>query len=164
MFGSPCAVEDSVAEIAEALERGVGGAGVGVDLLEKEVGERFGEFEGIRNVAARIFVNYFLFPGIETSGVEHVRFYEKNLRCGNDDADDGAVGGLNHPNSHSVIGGRPEEADALNARAFDEEGKERGEFIALRGGSGFGERWLVDGAPLLPDSVGVGRLVGDVPV
>ena len=52
MLWGPGAEEDGFAEIAEALEGGVGSAGVLVYLLQEKIEEGFGEFVGIRGVAA----------------------------------------------------------------------------------------------------------------
>jgi hypothetical protein len=47
----PGSEEDGFAEIAEALEGGVGSASVLVYLLQEKIEERFGEFVGIRRGA-----------------------------------------------------------------------------------------------------------------
>ena len=49
MWG-PGAEEDGFAEKAEALEGGVGSAGVVVYLLQEKIEEGLGEFVGIRGV------------------------------------------------------------------------------------------------------------------
>jgi hypothetical protein len=156
--------EDGFAEIAEALESGVGSAGVLVYLLQEKIEEGFGEFVGIRGVAAGVFVDGFLAPGIESSGVKHVGLGEENLRRGDDDADHRGSGWLKNPDGDGVIGVRPEEADGFHSFALGEKRVEGGEFVALRGGGGLQDRQAAGGFPLLPDAVGVGRLIGDAPM
>jgi len=160
-------VEDSVAEISELKERGFGGAGVFFELRGEEVEEGFGENEGRGRVAARVVVDGGLAPGIEAVRIEGVGVGEEDLGS-RDDNSDGlrvrAAGRMNRPDGDSVIGIGPKEADGFDAGASDEEGEERGEFVAFSGGGLVGEGGSRHGLPLLPDSVRVGRLIGDAPM
>ena len=109
----PGAKHHGFAEIAQALECGVRCAGVFVHLLQEKIEERFGKFVGIRGVATGVFINGFLAPGIEFSGVEHVGVGEENLRSGDDDANRRPCHRVQGPDGNRVISVWPEESDAL---------------------------------------------------
>src|SRR5262249_57332936 len=101
-------VKHGVAEIAQLLQGGFGGASVLVELREEEIEEGPGQQERIRDIAARVVIDGLLAPGVEAAGVERVGVCEEDLRGGNDHADGLALpvvsaGEANGPNGHGVV-------------------------------------------------------------
>src|SRR5216684_2218989 len=108
LLRSPRSQKDAFAQIAQLLKRGIRSAPIFVHLLHKIVEKPLGKSIRVRDVAACVFVDGLLTPGIKLLRVKTVGFVKKDLGCGYHHAHNWPGRRPHHPNRDRVIRRRPE--------------------------------------------------------
>src|SRR5260370_12629321 len=120
--------------ISQTLKCVVRSTSILVRLLQEEIDQWRGNLKGVRDIAARIFVNLLLTPRIESFCVKSIIFIQEDLRSGHDHTDNWSRYRMYRPHCYRMIGSRPEQPHTLHACALRDECINRCQLVALSSG------------------------------